>query len=233
MTVTAGGTGAMPTLASVTSALAGGSARLPQLAASSAAVGASSSSTLLSSASFSWARNLASATPGGYSGGLDLPAQGAGGAGQAPVAGSAGWWSDPYAGPAVLGTARGVPRDLLCLALHTLGGFDFSGVPLLPFTREVLMLYLDDDDAAVRLEAALACCRVLVRPHDGSAGGSLDPMLSAALQAFGGAPSVPAGDDNDAAEGADKSGGGFLDEDPFVHGFIDVNADSALQVSCC
>jgi len=136
----------MPTLASVATVIAGSGPGRPAASGPLSVAGAgnaqSSSSALLSSGSFSWACNLASATPGGYSGGLDIPAQVGSSANQIPSAGSSGWWSDPYAGPAVLATARGVPRDLLRLALHTLGGFDFSGVPLLPFAREVLMLYL-------------------------------------------------------------------------------------------
>jgi hypothetical protein len=186
----------MPTLASIASVLGTGAGLGGGRLLTAPGSGAAPSSTLLTSAAFSWARNLASATPGGYSGGGGEAGGGAGGGGgglgsssassATSAAGTSGWWSDPYAGPTVLASARGVPRELLCLALHTLGGFDFGGVPLLPFAREVVMLYLDDDAPAVRLEAALAICRVLVRPYDGCLdGGALDPVLAAALQVGG------------------------------------------------
>lgn len=45
------------------------------------------------------------------------------------------------------------------LALHTLGTFDFNDVALLPFVRNVVLLYLSHEDALIRREAALTCSR--------------------------------------------------------------------------
>jgi tetratricopeptide (TPR) repeat protein len=72
--------------------------------------------------------------------------------------------------------ARGVPSDLVCLSLRTLGTMDFSGIPLIPFVREVVVLHLDDEDAVVRLEAAVTCARLIVRPSEVLRGEESNPL---------------------------------------------------------
>ena len=83
--------------------------------------------------------------------------------------------------------SRGVPADLVCLSLRTLSTMDFSGIPLIPFVHEVIILHLDDDDPVVRLEAAVACARLLIRPSEILRKDSSNP-----LEFFGFSPSVTA-----------------------------------------
>jgi hypothetical protein len=160
-----------------------------------------SSSSAFAPASMSWARHLPSAAQayggggssggGGFSGAFDgfsgggggLGFRSGGGGGSADAFASHATSADPLA-PVVPATARGVPTDVIALALHTLGTFDFSGVPLLPFAREAILLYLDDPSPIVRLEAGMTCCRLLVRPTD-TEGAGVDPLLDAAGDVFG------------------------------------------------
>jgi phosphatidylinositol kinase/protein kinase (PI-3 family) len=91
--------------------------------------------------------------------------------------------------------ARGVPSDIICLSLRTLALMDFSGIPLIPFVREVVVLHLDDDDPIVRLEAAVTCTRLLIRPSEILAKDSMNP-----LDVIGIAPTVnvdSSGNDDD------------------------------------
>ena len=53
--------------------------------------------------------------------------------------------------------------ELVRLALHTLGEFDFSGIVLTEFVRDSLVVYLDDDDTSIRVEAALTCSKLLAQ----------------------------------------------------------------------
>ena len=154
-----------------------------------------SSSSAFAPASMSWARHMPSALTayGGGEGGAGATSSsmssggggsGAGGLGSAAMRDAAyAAASDPLS-PIVPASSRGVATDVITLALHTLGTFDFSGVPLLPFAREVILLYLDDPSPAVRLEAGLTCCRLLVRPTD-TEGAGVDPLLDAAGDVFG------------------------------------------------
>ncbi|KAJ7075625.1 hypothetical protein C8R43DRAFT_1115818, partial [Mycena crocata] len=61
------------------------------------------------------------------------------------------------------GTAGGGPppsKELLTLALNTLGSFDFSGHVLTEFAQTNALPYVEDDAPEVRRAAALACCRL-------------------------------------------------------------------------
>ncbi|KAJ7066549.1 phosphatidylinositol 3-kinase [Mycena amicta] len=49
------------------------------------------------------------------------------------------------------------------LALNTLGSFDFSGHVLNEFVRSCALPYLEEDNADIRREAAITCCRLFVR----------------------------------------------------------------------
>lgn len=156
------------------------------------------------SSAMSWAKYLSSSAAG-YS--MDSTTiSGASGVQTSAGGGSAlqGWDSTGF-GPVVLARHRSVPLHVVCLALHTLGTFDLAGVPLLPFVREVVLHYLDDDDPSVRLEAALTTCRLLVRPSELSGADEMDPLLVAmgmddAQYAF----DEDAGEDNAAANGMDN-----------------------------
>lgn len=53
--------------------------------------------------------------------------------------------------------------ELVRLALHTLGEFDFRGIVLTEFVRDSLVLYLDDDNTAIRVEAALTCAKLMAQ----------------------------------------------------------------------
>jgi len=57
------------------------------------------------------------------------------------------------------GELQGIP--LLRLALHTLGSFDLTSHPLLDFTKDHVVPYLDDNDASIRRCAALAACHIV------------------------------------------------------------------------
>ncbi|KAB2621012.1 serine/threonine-protein kinase TOR-like [Pyrus ussuriensis x Pyrus communis] len=50
---------------------------------------------------------------------------------------------------------------LVQLALQTLARFNFKGHDLLDFARESVVVYLDDDDGAIRKDAALCCCKLV------------------------------------------------------------------------
>ncbi|KAF7309844.1 Serine/threonine-protein kinase TOR [Mycena indigotica] len=54
------------------------------------------------------------------------------------------------------------PRQIR-LALSTLGTFDFSGHILNEFVRSCALPYLEEDNADIRREAAITCCRLFVR----------------------------------------------------------------------
>lgn len=51
----------------------------------------------------------------------------------------------------------------IALALHTLGSFDFTGVVLNEFVRDVAMRYCDADNPEIRKAAALTCCQLFVK----------------------------------------------------------------------
>jgi FKBP12-rapamycin complex-associated protein len=53
------------------------------------------------------------------------------------------------------------------LALQTLARFNFKGHDLLEFARESVVVYLDDEDAATRKDAALCCCRLIANSLSG------------------------------------------------------------------
>ncbi|KAL1192594.1 Serine/threonine-protein kinase TOR [Cardamine amara subsp. amara] len=55
------------------------------------------------------------------------------------------------------------------LALQTLARFNFKGHDLLEFARESVVVYLDDEDAATRKDAALCCCRLIANSFSGVA----------------------------------------------------------------
>ncbi|KAJ7667024.1 phosphatidylinositol 3-kinase [Mycena rosella] len=73
----------------------------------------------------------------------------------APATGSA---SNVHQGGA--GAAGGPSKELLTLALNTLGTFDFSGHVLTEFAQTNALPYVEDDAPEVRRAAALACCRL-------------------------------------------------------------------------
>lgn len=50
---------------------------------------------------------------------------------------------------------------LVQLALRTLTTFDLKGHELLEFTREAVVLYLEDEDGVTRRDAAVCCCRLM------------------------------------------------------------------------
>ncbi|KAF3525976.1 hypothetical protein F2Q69_00046635 [Brassica cretica] len=55
------------------------------------------------------------------------------------------------------------------LALKTLARFNFMGHDLLEFSRESVVVYLDDADAATRKDAALCCCKLVANSLSGIA----------------------------------------------------------------
>ncbi|KAJ7758626.1 phosphatidylinositol 3-kinase [Mycena metata] len=61
--------------------------------------------------------------------------------------------------PQVAG-GSGYVKELLTLALNTLGSFDFSGHILTEFVQTNALPYVEDDAPEVRRAAALACCRL-------------------------------------------------------------------------
>ena len=62
--------------------------------------------------------------------------------------------------------------DLLLLALHTLGSFEFSRWDeLLVFVRDVVVGYLEDERPRVRRQAALTCAEVVLKGSRSKAGG--------------------------------------------------------------
>ncbi|XP_060963921.1 serine/threonine-protein kinase TOR isoform X1 [Cannabis sativa] len=84
-------------------------------------------------------------------------------------------------GRSVVGTGRGnlmnIPQQvfdpsssgLVQLALQTLACFNFKGHDLLEFARESVVVYLDDEDGAIRKDAALCCCRLVANSFSGIA----------------------------------------------------------------
>ncbi|XP_004292060.1 PREDICTED: serine/threonine-protein kinase TOR [Fragaria vesca subsp. vesca] len=82
-------------------------------------------------------------------------------------------------GRSVVGMGRGnlmnIPQHvsdlggsaLVQLALQTLSRFNFKGHDLLEFARESVVVYLDDDDGAIRKDAALCCCRLVANSFSG------------------------------------------------------------------
>ncbi|KAI3962253.1 hypothetical protein MKX01_030803, partial [Papaver californicum] len=58
---------------------------------------------------------------------------------------------------------------LVQLALQTLGRFNFKGHELLEFTRESVVIYLEDEDGATRRDAALCCCKLVANLFSGVA----------------------------------------------------------------
>jgi len=61
----------------------------------------------------------------------------------------------------VVGELHGSP--LTRLSLETLGRFNFTPIPLLEFTRDHVLPWLDDPDTAVRKAATLAAAHILNR----------------------------------------------------------------------
>ena len=59
------------------------------------------------------------------------------------------------------GELHGSP--LVRLSLETLGRFNFTPIPLLEFTREHVLPWLDDTDTSVRKAATLAAAHILNR----------------------------------------------------------------------
>ncbi|KAM2510739.1 hypothetical protein EV2_035938 [Malus domestica] len=57
--------------------------------------------------------------------------------------------------------------SLVQLALQTLARFNFKGHDLLEFARESVVVYLDDDDGAIRKDAALCCCKLVANSFSG------------------------------------------------------------------
>ncbi|KAJ6516644.1 phosphatidylinositol 3-kinase [Mycena vitilis] len=76
------------------------------------------------------------------------------------------------------GAGAGVPpsKELLTLALNTLGTFDFSGHTLTEFVQTNALPYVEDDSPEVRRAAALACCRLFGggAPASSSSGHAVD-----------------------------------------------------------
>ncbi|KAJ7718399.1 phosphatidylinositol 3-kinase [Mycena maculata] len=62
------------------------------------------------------------------------------------------------------GGANAPSKELLTLALTTLGTFDFSGHTLTEFVQTNALPYIEDDAPEVRRAAALACCRLFGGP---------------------------------------------------------------------
>lgn len=60
----------------------------------------------------------------------------------------------------------GGDQDLIILALQTLGSFNMTGHSLTEFIRECVFAYLDDDNPAIRKEAAKTSCKLLVASED-------------------------------------------------------------------
>ncbi|KAL3843837.1 hypothetical protein ACJIZ3_001240 [Penstemon smallii] len=56
---------------------------------------------------------------------------------------------------------------LVQLALQTLARFNFKGHDLLEFSRESLVLYLEDEDGGTRKDAALCCCKLVANSVSG------------------------------------------------------------------
>lgn len=57
---------------------------------------------------------------------------------------------------------------LVQLALRTLARFNFKGHELLEFARDSVVVYLEDEDAATRRDAALCCCRLVANSFSGA-----------------------------------------------------------------
>ncbi|CAN6544525.1 unnamed protein product [Malus baccata var. baccata] len=57
--------------------------------------------------------------------------------------------------------------SLVQFALQTLARFNFKGHDLLEFARESVVVYLDDDDGAIRKDAALCCCKLVANSFSG------------------------------------------------------------------
>ena len=51
----------------------------------------------------------------------------------------------------------------IALALNTLGTFDFAGHVLNEFVRDVIIRYVDSNNAGIRKAAALTCCQLYIR----------------------------------------------------------------------
>ena len=50
----------------------------------------------------------------------------------------------------------------ITLALHTLGGFDFSGHILNEFVRDVVITFVESDNPEIRKASALTCCQLFI-----------------------------------------------------------------------
>lgn len=75
--------------------------------------------------------------------------------------------------------ARGVSSTTVCTALHILGTFDFSDVPLIPYVKEVVSMYFSDPDPAIRVESVVTATRIVLSPTE-VLGGEYDLFLRAA-----------------------------------------------------
>ncbi|PON55167.1 Serine/threonine protein kinase [Parasponia andersonii] len=86
-----------------------------------------------------------------------------------------------FPGRSIVGSGRGnsmtTPQQvsdlggsgLVQLALRTLARFNFKGHDLLEFARESVVVYLDDEDGAIRKDAALCCCKLVANSFSGLA----------------------------------------------------------------
>ena len=111
-----------------------------------------------------------------------------------------------------LAGARGVPPDLVHLALRTLRTFNFTTVPLLPFVREVVIMYLDDTEPSIRLEAALTACALLAQPSDLEERVT-DPLIASAADVFRDDDEEGDGERGEEGLPSGEGGGSRLDED--------------------
>ena len=68
-----------------------------------------------------------------------------------------------YAGQGTSGDVLSEAGQRVMLALRTLASFDFRGVQLLPFVREVVLEYADDAEPSIRQVALWTAARVLLR----------------------------------------------------------------------
>ncbi len=82
----------------------------------------------------------------------------------------------------------GEAAGVVVLSLRTLGSFPMEDdVHLLPFVRDCVARYLDNPNVAVRKEAALTCCRLLVEPgkplrYRGPSANVIEEVLKRLLQ---------------------------------------------------
>eukprot|EP00742_Colponemidia_sp_Colp-10_P007030 GILJ01007544.1.p1 GENE.GILJ01007544.1~~GILJ01007544.1.p1 ORF type:complete len:2402 (-),score=355.14 GILJ01007544.1:281-6541(-) len=56
--------------------------------------------------------------------------------------------------------------SLIVLALNTLGSFEFRNHQLIQFVKDIVITFLDDENASIRKEAAITCSSLLMRPGE-------------------------------------------------------------------